>query len=267
MVSIKMLEWDEGPSENIAEIFRQAPLNEYKSKPNRFRLDWGTIYYRGRTDGSARVLIIGQDPAADENVARRVLVGTAGQRVQGLFSKLGITKSYFMINSTVYSIYGQFDDEMIEFMNIETVKNWRNTLLDMLATANLEAIVTFGRAAKYVLDSWPGSDLYKQQDRVFNLVHPTARPASLITNNWNTFLQQLSEKITPDNDGTVNLTPYSSNFKKSDLTRIPLFDFGFGAPAWMGKGNMAIRLNRNRPLPDIVSRRPAIIWVAVEDEG
>ena len=33
-------------------------------------------------DRQSKVIIIGQDPAADENVARRILVGSAGQRVE-----------------------------------------------------------------------------------------------------------------------------------------------------------------------------------------
>jgi uracil-DNA glycosylase len=28
-----------------------------------FRLEWGPVFHRGRLDGSARVLVIGQDPA------------------------------------------------------------------------------------------------------------------------------------------------------------------------------------------------------------
>ena len=57
----------------------------------------GPIFHRGRLDGSARVLVIGQDPAASENVVRRILVGTAGKRFQGFLSKLGVTRSYVMI--------------------------------------------------------------------------------------------------------------------------------------------------------------------------
>jgi len=47
-----------------------------------FRVEWGPIFPRGRLDGSARVLIIGQDPAQHESVVRRILVGEAGRRVQ-----------------------------------------------------------------------------------------------------------------------------------------------------------------------------------------
>ena len=43
--------------------------------PTQFRLEWGPIFHRGRLDGSARVLIIGQDPTQHETVIRRMLVG------------------------------------------------------------------------------------------------------------------------------------------------------------------------------------------------
>src|SRR5213080_2962610 len=72
-----------------------------------FRTEWGPIFHRGRLDGSARVLVLGQDPAASESIARRILVGEAGHRVQGLLAKLGSERSYVMVNTFVYSVYGQ----------------------------------------------------------------------------------------------------------------------------------------------------------------
>src|SRR4051812_44563760 len=64
-----------------------------------FRTEWGTIFHRGRLDGSARIVVIGQDPAAHESIARRILVGEAGQRVQGFLARLGLDRSYVMINT------------------------------------------------------------------------------------------------------------------------------------------------------------------------
>ena len=58
--------------------------------PADFRTEWGPIFHRGRLDGSARVLILGQDPAQHESISRRILVGEAGQRIQGFLAKLGI---------------------------------------------------------------------------------------------------------------------------------------------------------------------------------
>src|SRR5437016_1744130 len=136
----KFMEWDPGPPPAIKTIFEQAPLNEYKNKPNRFRLEWGPMYYRGRLDGTAKLIVIGQDPAADENVARRILVGDAGQRVQGFLSKLGITRSYIMVNSVLYSIFGQFDDDMRAFLYELEVPQWRNNLVDALKDANMLAV-------------------------------------------------------------------------------------------------------------------------------
>src|SRR5688572_9740660 len=73
---------------------------------SQFRVEWGPIFHRGRLDGSARVLVIGQDPAQHESVIRRILVGEAGRRVQGFLAKLGITHSYVFINAYLYSVYG-----------------------------------------------------------------------------------------------------------------------------------------------------------------
>ena len=72
-----------------------------------FRVEWGPIFHRGRLDGTARVLVIGQDPATHETITRRILVGEAGQRAQGLLARLGITRSYVFINTFLYSVYGQ----------------------------------------------------------------------------------------------------------------------------------------------------------------
>ena len=52
-----------------------------------FRVEWGPVFHRGRLDGSARVLIIGQDPATHEAICRRILVGEAGQRIQGFLDQ------------------------------------------------------------------------------------------------------------------------------------------------------------------------------------
>jgi uracil-DNA glycosylase len=38
-----------------------------------FRVEWGPVFHRGRLDGSARVVVVGQDPAQHEVIARRIL--------------------------------------------------------------------------------------------------------------------------------------------------------------------------------------------------
>jgi hypothetical protein len=145
---------------------------------------------------------------------------------------------------------------------------WRNQLLNALVTPTLEAVIALGNAAQHAVDAWPGSAALKSQGRVFSLKHPTAQPDSSVINGWNGQLAAIAAKVTPDATGTVDTTPYAGpTFQPSDLERIPLRDFCFGAPAWMGKGDGAARLNTNQPLPQQAQTRPTILWWAIEDEG
>jgi hypothetical protein len=95
--------YDRAPFDLLAADYPGAEVYPVKD----FRLEWGPIFHRGRLDGTARVLVLGQDPATHEAVTRRILVGEAGQRVQGLLAKLGITTSHVLVNTFLYSVYGQ----------------------------------------------------------------------------------------------------------------------------------------------------------------
>jgi hypothetical protein len=76
----------------------------------KFRFDMGPVFYRGRLDGSARVLVIGQDAATDEALIHRSFTGGTGQDTQHLLNSIGITRSYVFMNTYIYSVYEQ-DDE------------------------------------------------------------------------------------------------------------------------------------------------------------
>ena len=93
-------------AEPFATLVAEYPGEEVYPSAD-FRVEWGPIFHRGRLDGSARVLVLGQDPATHEAISRRILVGEAGQRVQGLLAKVGITDSYVMVNAFLYSVFGQ----------------------------------------------------------------------------------------------------------------------------------------------------------------
>jgi uracil-DNA glycosylase len=95
-------EFDRGPSAELAQHFAGVPDPPDKSD---FWFDWGPIFYRGRLDGSARVLCVASDPGPTERVAGRSLVGSAGQRVQGLLAKLGLTRSYVCLNAWAYALH------------------------------------------------------------------------------------------------------------------------------------------------------------------
>jgi hypothetical protein len=216
-------------------------------------MNWGPIYYRGRLDGTARVIIIGQDPAADENVARRTLVGSAGQRAQGFLRKLGLTKSYVMVNTFLYSLKGQMDAEAKAISASASIKNWRNLLLDMLKTEQTQAVIAFGAGAHQVVDLWPGAaGLF-----VGKPLHPSFRDAAALRADWNTWLPQIRAHVAPDPGAMPDMTPYiGSTFKKTELENIPPRDLPFGVPRWMGTGDMAWRTSPGQ-----------IAWKSLATEG
>src|SRR6476659_3659531 len=118
-----------------------------------FRVEWGPVFHRGRLDGSARVVVLGQDPATHETICRRILVGEAGQRVQGMLAKLGITHSYVLINTFLYSVYGQGGGS--RHIGDAEIAAYRNRWLDTLADDNqLEAILTLGQLADQAYHTW-----------------------------------------------------------------------------------------------------------------
>jgi len=69
---------DPGPGVPWAAFFSRAPLAAYQAHHQDFRLGFGPIWYRGRLGGTARVLVVGQDPAPNELVGHRVFVGDQG---------------------------------------------------------------------------------------------------------------------------------------------------------------------------------------------
>lgn len=118
-----------------------------------FRVEWGPIFHRGRLDGSARVLVLGQDPATHESIARRILVGEAGQRVQGLLAKVGIGRSYVLVNTFLYSVFGQGGGQ--RHAKDPAIAAYRNAWLDaLLVGSQVSAVVTLGQLAHTAYDMW-----------------------------------------------------------------------------------------------------------------
>src|SRR3954470_6402680 len=117
-----------------------------------FGTEWGPVFHRGRLDGSARLLVIGQDPAQHEVIARRTLVGGAGHRLQGLIEKLGLTRSYVIVNTYVYSVYGQGGGN--RHKNDAPIVAYRNRWFDALLPGNVQGVVALGQLADGAWQAW-----------------------------------------------------------------------------------------------------------------
>jgi hypothetical protein len=217
--------------------------------PADFRIEWGPVFHRGRLDGTARILVIGQDPAQHEVIVRRILVGTAGKRVQGFLGRLGIELSYVCLNAFLYSVYGQGGGSRnIGNAAIAAYRNrWIEAILD---TSPIEAVVAFGGLARLAWQAWLGSPPAQGRAPLLfaALTHPTwpessARTAAeraaatrTLLRNWNAGLQQLAADIVhPDIAGPV--VPYGTSFREGDLPDIPAMDLPAGTPLWMQTTN------------------------------
>jgi len=210
-----------------------------------FRVEWGPVFHRGRLDGSARVLVIGQDPGQHEAIARRILVGEAGQRAQGLLAKLGIESSYVMINAFLYSVYGQGGGN--RHKNDPAITQYRHQWLDaLLVKRRVEAVIALGSLADGAFKQWRQTASGQKFKGAYQaLIHPTypesssrgdasKRAAAMqkMLTGWNAALQALSPAIKhPDVQRPLAL--YGTALKDTDLAVIPAADLPAGLPEWM----------------------------------
>src|SRR4029079_19401320 len=142
----------------------------------------------------------------------------AGRRVQGFLAKLGITKSYVMLNTFLYSVYGS--------TNVETRRNpdlveYRNSWInEIITTGNIEGVVALGTYADEAWKMWKDTEKGKNTNVSFvAITHPTQPESSSgrdkiklhestkkMLQNWNQGLQTIAPAIKhPDETVELNL--------------------------------------------------------------
>lgn len=231
----------------VKSVFKSL-VQDYPAAPvypsTAFRTEWGPIFHRGRLDGSSRLLVIGQDPAQHEVVARRILVGTAGKRAQGLVNRLGFTRSYTFINTFLYSVLGSKGASHMQDAGIVQYRNrWIKAILD---TNPIEGVLAFGGLANTAWTQWLASPQAAGRPALpfQHLTHPTWPESSAKSNaahtaaiktmlvNWNAGMQAIKPLLaTPDTPTPLAL--YGNSFKSTDLPDIPMEDLPAGLPVWM----------------------------------
>jgi uracil-DNA glycosylase len=230
--------------------------------PAYFRVEWGPIFHRGRLDHTGRILILGQDPAQNENIVRRILVGEAGQRIQGFLAKLGLDRSYVMLNTFLYSVYGAVPSK---FKKDPKIVEYRHQWLDALLVGTpVQAVVALGLHADDAWQKWKATPKGQTVNVIYmKITHPTqpesasdgdktklASATKAMLANWNVALQVLKPAIT-EPDSPHSLILYGERFANGDRLPIPDFDFPAGLPAWMREqDNWAKRRGE-----DILSKR------------
>ena len=241
-----MHDFDPGPvKEPFLSLARNYPgADVYPAKL--FRVEWGPIFHRGRLDGTAKILVVGQDPGQHESAARRILVGEAGQRVQGFLAKLGIETSYVMVNAMLYSVYGQPSSGDLKPIAAQ-IAAYRDQWFDaLLGDGKIKVVVGFGGLAADAFNEWLTTPKGKQAKVTFQpLPHPTYPESSSKGNaakkadatkamlaKWNVGLQALDKALTK-RDVKRPLVLYGEDLKPEDRSQIPEADMPAGSPPWM----------------------------------
>jgi uracil-DNA glycosylase len=248
-----MIQFDKGPGAAFAKHF--AALPDHDAIKDNFWYDWGPVFYRGRLDGSAKILCVASDPGPTERIAGRNLVGNAGQRVQGFLHKIGLTQSYVLLNGFSYALHPSHLSDGIKLLSQPDLMAWRNKLFTMLKKPKLQAVIAFGAVAQKAVELWDN----KGNIPVFETYHPSyhsggAAGEEKMLTDWNRVVTALREIITPDNGAATNVPLYGAKFAETDYAAIPRIDLPYGLPDWFGN-DAFFRKNHgmnsvSRPSPD-----------------
>ena len=212
-----------------------------------FLVEWGPVFHRGRLDGSARVFILALAPARMELVARRNMVGVDGPRMQGFLAKLGITRSYVMINTYLYGIARA--KQIQEHGQHEAIVAYRHAWMDALIGERIEAVISLGNRAEEAWQQWKSTLAGARVNPLHvNMTHPTqpesasrgdekrhAGAMAAMLEHWNQAISQLRQAVrSVDEPPQAKL--YGSALTADDLQPIPSFDLPAGLPDWMRQG-------------------------------
>ncbi|MEO5653222.1 MAG: hypothetical protein ABIN79_14910 [Marmoricola sp.] len=259
-----MTTFDKGPPALIARHLARLPdlPPEVRSK---FWYDWGPILYRGRLSGNPRLLGIASDPGPTERIVGRTLVGDAGQRVQGLLGKIGLTRSYVLVNAFPYALHPSESSSALPLLAYPDQLAWRNRFYDMVTGPGLEAIVAFGRNAQRALELWDHAPAVP----TFLVPHPSSHDAGALADSWRAAVPDLRAALTPDPDGVVTGPNYGAEISEADYAPIPATDLPFGMPPWMGDdawGRRASPSHRNCVARDPSDSEHRLVWQAPRPE-
>ena len=262
----EMAESDPGPSGTIKAVMDATP--DYQAEMGDTTTFWyafGPVLYRGRLDGSARVLAIASDPGPAECLpfARRALVGDSGQKTQGFLAKLGLTRSYSLVNGFAVALRPSQKTKGLKALKENVaIRTARHGLYNALfAGGGLEAIVAFGDVAHQAYDLWAASNPAVKVVPSFKLAHPAAVDRDGSGNDaalkaWAQAITTLRGIVTADPDGDPTGPNFGDFFTEVDYARIPRWDLPRVTPAYLGDdswGRGATPRHNNcckRPSPD-----------------
>ena len=263
-------EFDPGPPKNRKwpHLFAETPNYRQLSKQvlgeERFRWHFGPMFYRGRLqDNKVKVLVIGQEGAQDESLAHRSFTGGSGSRMQYFLNHIGISESYLFLNTFVYPIFGQYDNELkwLAQNPDSPIVQHRHAIFNyVLARNEVQLVVAVGNAAKESVVTWVTSrggdcpdgigdlttctaNVLDAQTKIVGVLHPGGASfgggVSAIIQSFQAAVDQIKiwaeadpTWLPPDEDGVRQF----DQLYKYKSAPIPFRDFSYGVPWRLGRG-------------------------------
>ena len=224
---------DRGPDLAWTAFFQQAPLDVYQAHPSDFRLDFGPVWYRGRLDGTARVLIIGQDPAANELCGPSNFRGRLRPAHPGIS---GQTRDRPRLHHDQYLSLPGFRPVLPTQRPVPRPPHPGGSamdLLDRIVKRNpIEAVIAVGTAGKDAVENWPNPEAVPWQ----HIQHPSARDHAALFASWNTGVSALRALVEPEQGVVPDMTNYGADWTDADHRPVPRRDLPFGMPRMARRG-------------------------------
>jgi hypothetical protein len=257
---------DPGPAGALKAFLATAP--DYAAlglDPAMFWYAFGPVLYRGRLDGTAKVLGIASDPGPTECLpfVRRTLVGDSGQKVQGFLAKLGLTRSYVLVNAFAVALRPSKASAGRKLLGENAaLAAWRRGFYDrLLAGGAIQAVIAFGDNAQRAYELWAAASPAAAAVPVVKVAHPAAVDRDGSGNDpalkgWASAVKKLRKLVSPDPDGDPGGRTYGAYFTETDYGRVPRWDLPAAAPRYVGDdswGRAAVPRHNNcceRPRPD-----------------
>jgi hypothetical protein len=265
IAAAEMAQSDPGPTGAMKTFMDATP--DYKAAVGDSTTFWyafGPVLYRGRLDGSARVLCIASDPGPTECLPfmRRTLVGDSGQKTQGFLAKLGLTRSYVLTNAFAVAMRPSQKTKGLQVLrNNPAIRAARHGLYERLLGGGVQAIIAFGDVAHEAYDLWAASNPSVKAIPSLKLAHPAAVDRSGSGNDsalkdWVKAVKKLRTIVSADADGDASGPNFGDYFTEIDYARIPRWDLPSMAPAYAGDDSWGRGANPRhnncceRPSPD-----------------
>jgi uracil-DNA glycosylase len=260
-------EHDPGPTtaSGWAGLFAETPnyrgLGRAVVGREAFRWHHGPMFFRGRLDGSAKVVVVGQEGAQDESLSHRSFTGGTGARMQHLLRHLGLDRSYLFLNSFVYPIFGQYTDDLRPLAQDRRspIVVHRHRILDKaVVDADVRLVIAVGRAAKESIATWVtahggSADPERLEQatlgslpgrvRLVGVVHPGAAAAGGSTSAIKADFQRACNLVRGLVDADAGWLPADPGMDRNlaaafqyRSAAIPYRDFPFGTCPRLGRG-------------------------------